>query len=198
MPCPLACVWVLETLELGGSAAVSSAGERRQQRGSGQAGSMWIGPHSHLLFPRKSQRGMLDGAAKHCFSSNSAWRVQSWVKGSGQKRGPVALGLEVCMGSPGGWGKSLTTAVWHSSSTERASTGPGHGGAGPTCSRCDGQTPRSQHSPGLPGEGGVGGHGLGEARGSGSQQEACPRPLEPQEGHQAPGEGGRERVDELL
>lgn len=34
--------------------------------------------------------------------------------------------------------------------------------------------------------------------GSGSQQEACSRPLEPQEGEQAPGEGGSEGVDEFL
>lgn len=34
--------------------------------------------------------------------------------------------------------------------------------------------------------------------GSGSQKEACSRPLEPQEGEQTPGEGGSEGVDEFL
>ena len=33
---------------------------------------------------------------------------------------------------------------------------------------------------------------------SGSQQKACSWPLEPQEGNQAPGEGGREGIDEFL
>lgn len=45
---------------------------------------------------------MPDRAAKHCFFSKSAWRVLSWVKGGGKKRGPCGLQFRNVQGEP--WG----------------------------------------------------------------------------------------------
>lgn len=59
------------------------------------------------------------------------------------------------------------------------------------------QASPSPFSPGIPEET-CGVEARADSRGSGSQQQPCSRPLEPQEGDQASGEGGRKGVKQLL
>lgn len=189
--------------ELGWRYACSKCCGGRPQKGIWAKGKpwgwraiKWPGGNSHLVFPKNCWYGMPFAAREGRAGSKAVGRRReepSWTSGS-----------EVSTGTPGAGRRAPGQDGWRS-----AERGPeGTTAKGRERQRTRGPFPRLLQvlwpdtaspatEPRVPEKRSVGGCGAG-SWGSGSQQEACSWPLEPQEGEQAPGKGGSEGVDEFL
>lgn len=126
-------------------------------------------------------------ATKCCLVSIQQRACSAGPKAVGSRGALVDSGVRNLLGNPRGWGRSCVTERRHRASLKGPQ--PRGGGAPAPGAMARHPSPSRSWNPQEERQ---------QAVGSGSQQEACPRPLEPQEGDQAPREGGGEGVDEFL